>query len=150
MQLEAPIWVERRTAGQFDIDFSATNQDPSPTGLSQGWSCAGRTNVARFCDPVVDSLIDAASRTADGAQAAWHAVLRRIEADAPAAFFYAPSYLYVVNRRFTDVTDPARVGVAGAARVDRGWAGRAPRGLLRWGAGCSGARPRRPSHWWWP
>jgi hypothetical protein len=30
-------------------------------------------------------------------------VLRRIEADAPAVFFYAPSYLYVVHRRFTDV-----------------------------------------------
>ncbi len=36
-----PIYLERRAAGRFDIDFSATTQDPSPSGLTQGWSCGG-------------------------------------------------------------------------------------------------------------
>ena len=29
--------------GRFDLDFAATSQDPSPTGLAQSWSCAGGT-----------------------------------------------------------------------------------------------------------
>ena len=28
-------------AGDFDIDFSSASQDPSPTGLTQSWSCTG-------------------------------------------------------------------------------------------------------------
>ena len=28
--MEFPLWVERRTAGKFDIDFGSTVQDPSP------------------------------------------------------------------------------------------------------------------------
>lgn len=101
--LEISTWNERRTAGRFDVDFSASSQDPSPTGLTQGWSCDGGTNVARYCDPAVDSLLESAARATDDAGAVWHAVLTRIEDDAPAVFMYAPSYLYAVNRRFTNV-----------------------------------------------
>ena len=102
-QLEGPVWNERRNAGRFDIDFSAVSQDPSPSGLSQSWSCGGRTNVAHYCDPGVDSLLDAAALATENAGPAWHGVLRRIEADAPAVFLYAPNYLYAVHRRFTNV-----------------------------------------------
>lgn len=102
-QLDGAVWNERRTAGRFDIDFSVASQDPSPSGLSQSWSCEGGTNVARFCDPGVDSLLDAAGAAAAGAREAWHAVLRRIEADAPAVFLYAPTYFSVVPRRFGNV-----------------------------------------------
>ena len=102
-RLDFAVWNERRGAGRFDIDFAATMQDPSPTGLGQGWSCEGGTNVARYCNPAVDSLIEAASRATDGAPQAWRAVLRRIEDDAPAVFMYALSYNYVVHRRFTNV-----------------------------------------------
>jgi peptide/nickel transport system substrate-binding protein len=102
-RLDYPLYIERRSSGRFDVDFASTSQDPSPTGLSQGWSCSGGTNVARFCDPAVDSLLDVASRTTDGAAQAWQAVLRRIENDAPAVFMYAPSYLAVVDRRFGNV-----------------------------------------------
>jgi peptide/nickel transport system substrate-binding protein len=102
-RLEPPLWNERRTAGRFDIDFSSTVQDPSPTGLSQGWSCAGGTNVAHFCDPAVDSLLQVASLATGGAPQAWHAVLARIESDAPAVFLYALTYMYAVHRRFTNV-----------------------------------------------
>jgi peptide/nickel transport system substrate-binding protein len=102
-RLEPALWNERRNAGRFDIDFSSTGQDPSPTGLSQGWSCTGGTNVARFCDPAVDSLLAAAALATDNAGQAWHAVLARIEADAPAVFMYALTYMYAVHRRFTNV-----------------------------------------------
>jgi peptide/nickel transport system substrate-binding protein len=102
-QMEGPIWNERRNAGRFDIDFSAVTQDPSPSGLAQAWSCGGRTNVAHYCDPAVDSLLDAAGLATENAGPAWHAVLQRIEGDAPAIFMYAPSYLYAVHRRFTNV-----------------------------------------------
>jgi peptide/nickel transport system substrate-binding protein len=103
-QLEFPVWIERRTAGAFDIDFSSASQDPSPTGLTQSWSCVGGTNVARYCNPRVDSLIRQATLSRDGAVTLWHAALRQIEADAPAAFMYAPSYVYVVHRRYRNVT----------------------------------------------
>lgn len=105
-QLEFPLWIERRTAGKFDIDFAGTVQDPSPSGLSQAWSCAGGTNVAKYCNPRVDSLLEhAVLHVAKGNPAEpWMAVLRQIEADAPAAFLYAPYYVYAVKRRFRNVT----------------------------------------------
>jgi peptide/nickel transport system substrate-binding protein len=102
-RVEFSLYNERRNNGRFDVDFASTGQDPSPTGLSQGWSCKGGTNVARYCDPAVDSLLDAAGLTTGGAAQAWQAVLRRIEADAPAVFMYAPSFLAVVDRRFGNV-----------------------------------------------
>jgi peptide/nickel transport system substrate-binding protein len=105
-QLEFPVWAERRNAGKFDIDFMATMQDPSPSGLTQAWSCAGGNNVAKYCDPKVDSLLETAvlgRGRGDPAQR-WVAVLRQIEDDAPAAFLYAPFTVYAVKRRFRNVT----------------------------------------------
>ena len=124
-QMEYPVYTERRNAGAFDIDFASTSQDPSPSGLTQGWSCQGRTNVARYCDPAVDSLIEAAIRASEGAGPAWHAVLRRIEDDAPAVFTYVLSYMYAVNRRFTNVR----------IRPESAWLG-----LREWTVGPQGAR----------
>jgi ABC-type transport system substrate-binding protein len=124
-QADRAVYTERRTAGAFDIDFASTSQDPSPSGLTQGWSCQGRTNVARYCDPAVDSLIDAAIRTSEGAGQAWHAVLRRIEDDAPAVFMYTLSYMYAVNRRFTNVR----------IRPESAWLG-----LREWTVGPQGVR----------
>jgi peptide/nickel transport system substrate-binding protein len=103
VQVDGPTWMERRTTGKFDIDFSASFQDPSPSGLVQSWSCKGSSNVARYCDPAVDSLLDAAMLARGDARSTWHEVLQRIEADAPAAFLYAQTYAFVVNRRFRDV-----------------------------------------------
>jgi peptide/nickel transport system substrate-binding protein len=104
VQVDAPTWMERRTAGKFDIDFSASTQDPSPSGLLQSWSCKGSSNVGRYCDPAVDSLLEGAILARDDARSTWHEVLRRIEADAPAAFIYSQTYAFVVNRRFRDVS----------------------------------------------
>jgi peptide/nickel transport system substrate-binding protein len=103
VRLDGPVWLERRNVGDFDIDFSASLQDPSPSGLVQSWSCKGPSNVARFCDPVVDSLLERADVAGEDALGAWHAVLDRIEAVAPAAFVYSQIYVFVVNRRFEDV-----------------------------------------------
>lgn len=102
-QLEFSVWIERRTAGNFDIDFSSLVQDPSPSGLTQGWTCAGGSNVAKYCNPRVDSLIERAVLERGDPARAWVAVLREIEADAPATFLYAPSYVYAVKRRFRNV-----------------------------------------------
>jgi peptide/nickel transport system substrate-binding protein len=103
-QFEFPVWFEHRTTGHFDIDFSASNQDPSPSGLTQGWECGGGTNAAHYCNPRVDFLIERAIASRDHAADDWHAVLKQVEDDAPAAFMYAPSYVFAVNRRFGDVT----------------------------------------------
>jgi peptide/nickel transport system substrate-binding protein len=103
MQLDGPTWGERREAGKFDIDFSGAIQDPTPSGLVQSWSCGGSSNVAKYCDPAVDSLLDRAILARDDARSTWHEILRRIEADAPATFLYRLTYAFVVNRRFSDV-----------------------------------------------
>jgi peptide/nickel transport system substrate-binding protein len=101
-RLEGPVWMQRRSAGDFDIDFSSATQDPTPSGLTQSWSCAGGTNVARFCDPTLDSLLDRAigARSAPAAAALWRQVVQRIEGDQPAVFIYAPAAVYAVSRRF--------------------------------------------------
>lgn len=102
-RLDAPVWLERRTAGNFDIDFSAANQDPSPSGLTQSWSCEGGTNVAHYCDPAVDSLMERAILGRGDPTALWTDVLRRIEAAAPAVFMYAPLNVFAVHRRYDNV-----------------------------------------------
>jgi peptide/nickel transport system substrate-binding protein len=102
-QFEFPVWNERRTEGDFDIDFTATSQDPSPSGLTQGWTCSGGSNVAKYCDPRVDSMIERAVLGRGDPEKAWVAALRQIEADAPATFLYAPTYVYAVKRRFRNV-----------------------------------------------
>lgn len=103
-QFEGPIWNERRSAGNFDIDFSAVSQDPTPSGLTQSWTCAGGNNVAKYCNPRVDSLMEHAVLSQANPAKIWVAALRQIEADAPATFLYAPAYVYAVKRRFRNVT----------------------------------------------
>jgi peptide/nickel transport system substrate-binding protein len=103
-QSDFPVWGERRNAGDFDIDFVGLSQDPSPTGLTQSWTCIGANNVARYCNPRVDSLIEQAVLGRGDPAQHWHEVLRQIEADAPAVFLYAPTYVYAVNRRFRNVS----------------------------------------------
>jgi len=101
--LEGPVWGGRHSSGNFDISFGSATQIPSPSGLSQSWSCRGGTNVARYCNPAVDSLISAAVLSQSNPSPLWREVLRRIEADAPAAFLYAPVNVVAVHRRFERV-----------------------------------------------
>ncbi len=103
MVLEPNVWNTRHNAGQFDLDFASATQDPTPAGLTQSWSCAGGSNVAHYCDPTVDSLMQAAILTRDSAAPIWLAAVRRIERDTPAAFMYAPVGVYAVSKRYASV-----------------------------------------------
>jgi peptide/nickel transport system substrate-binding protein len=103
-QFDYAIWSERHTAGDFDIDLASLSQDPSPSGITQSWSCNGGNNVARYCNPRLDSLVEMAVLGRGDPAKHWHAVLRLIEADAPAVFLYAPTYVYAVSRRLRNVT----------------------------------------------
>jgi peptide/nickel transport system substrate-binding protein len=100
--LDPPVWGELRNRGKFDLDFSSLNQDPSPSGMLQSWGCAaiGANNVGSYCDPVFDSLVTAALADRDHAADLWRRALRRVEADAPAIFMYAPVFVAAVDRRF--------------------------------------------------
>lgn len=102
--LDFPAYIDRRNTHRFDVDMAVTNQDPDPTGLQQSWSCTGGTNIARYCDPAVDALFTRAATAQDGGRALWQAALRRIDADAPAAFLFAPANVIAVHKRFTDIT----------------------------------------------
>jgi peptide/nickel transport system substrate-binding protein len=104
VRLEPSVWGSRRTAGAFDIDFSGASQDPSPSGLVFSWSCRGVGNVAGYCDPVADSLLQRAMRSPTADRGLWHAFLRRVEENAPATFIYTQSFAFGVNRRFRSVT----------------------------------------------
>jgi peptide/nickel transport system substrate-binding protein len=106
VRLDGPVWVERRGKGEFDIDFSSASLDPSPSGLVQSWSCAGRggMNVAQYCNPAVDSLLDLAITARGNSRQFWHRVIRGIVEDAPAVFLYAPSNPMALHSRFEQVT----------------------------------------------
>ena len=121
----------------------STSQDPSPTGLTQGWSCSGSTNAARFCDPVVDSLLDAAVRRRSAARGL--ACRAAPDRGGRARGLHVRAELHV--RR-----EPARFGNV-RIRPESPWAAlrewtmsgpepRRPRGQLRCGAGCCAVRCR--------
>jgi ABC-type dipeptide transport system, periplasmic component len=101
--LDGPVHGERRNAGRFDIDFSGASQDPTPAGLRQSWSCGGGSNVARYCDRAVDSLMTKAIVSLDGSADLWRAAIDRVEHDAPAVFIYSPIMVYGVSTRLGDV-----------------------------------------------
>ncbi|MDX2193584.1 MAG: peptide ABC transporter substrate-binding protein [Gemmatimonadales bacterium] len=116
---EVATYLDRRRRGDFDLDFSATTQDPTPSTLLQSWTCAGvgANNVASYCAPQVDSLLAAARFGRGDTRRAWRAVVRRIEADAPAVFLFATANASVLSRRLGDA----------ALRPDSWW-----RDLYRW------------------
>ncbi|HTK57219.1 MAG TPA: peptide ABC transporter substrate-binding protein [Gemmatimonadales bacterium] len=101
--LEFPAYIQRRNDRDFDLDLTGVVQDANPAGLAQGWSCGGGTNIGSYCDPAVDSLMARAEAAPDGGRALWQQVLRRIDADAPAAFLFAPANVVAVHRRYDGV-----------------------------------------------
>lgn len=129
--LDFPTLMDRRKRGDFDAEVGGTNQDPTPSGLVQSWSCAGvgGSNVISYCNPKVDSLLAAAAAPGADARKLWREVLHLIDDDTPAAFMAAPAQRVVVPRRFDNVTltpwsvwaqlwrwRPAAAAGAGAAR----------------------------------
>lgn len=104
--LDGPVWGQRRQRGEFDIDFSSAVLDPSPRGIVQSWTCGGQagSNVARFCDPEFDRLLERALRSRKTGEAEWRQAYQRLQADAPAAFLVSPSLLFAVHRRYRNVS----------------------------------------------
>ena len=106
--LGIPVFIERRNAGQFDMEIAAAGMDPSPSGLRNSWSCQSigipNANVGGYCNPRVDSLMGLALTSTSDPAALWKAVLEQIREDAPAAFLYASSNVIAVHRRFRGVT----------------------------------------------
>ncbi len=104
VRVDVALWIERRSGGEFDIDFSASNLDPSPSGLVFSWSCGGAGNAGGYCDPTADSLLQRAIASPRADRRLWHDFLRRVEETAPAAFIYTQIFAFGVNHRFRDVT----------------------------------------------
>jgi len=106
IRLDFPVWVQRRQRGEFDVDFAAAGMDPSPAGIVQSWTCAGRagSNYAQYCDPVVDSFLEQAISSPRGGERNWRAAYAALQNDAPAAFLAAPPVLLVVHRRYRGVS----------------------------------------------
>lgn len=104
VRVEPAVWLERRAAGNFDIDFSSASLDPSPSGLVFSWTCDGPGNAGRYCDPGADSLLFRAIASPVADRRLWHQFLRRVEENAPAAFLYSQTFVFGVHRRFHEVT----------------------------------------------
>jgi ABC-type transport system substrate-binding protein len=119
VRVDVAVWIERRNAGDFDIDFSGASQDPSPSGLVFSWTCDGAGNAGGYCDPGADSLLRQAIASPTADRRLWHGFLRRVEDNAPAAFIYTQAFAFGVNRRFRDV----------AIRPESSWSA-----LWRWSA----------------
>jgi len=104
--LEIPVFIERRTAGKFDLDFYGVTQDPTPAGLTQSWSCASpsSSNAGHYCNPSVDSLIALAVVSQSDPGRLYREAVKRIAADIPAIFIAAQVPVAAVHRRFTNVT----------------------------------------------
>lgn len=128
--IDGPVWLQQRRAGRFDVDIAGAEQDPSPSSLSQSWSCAsasaaGSSNVGRWCDPEFDRLRDAAPASEDPI-AVFRTALDRM-ADWGPMIPFAPTNRVVVHRRYDNVT----------VRASRAWTA-----LWRWQIRPGAALPR--------
>lgn len=106
VRLEGSVWADRRRKGEFDIDFSSSVLDPSPTGIVQSWTCAGRsgTNVAQYCNPAVDSLIETAISSTRNLDYHWRTAYAALQRDVPAIWLVAPTTLFAIHNRYRGVT----------------------------------------------
>lgn len=120
-RLDGPVWADRRTKGEFDIDISQTTLDPTPSGLVQSWSCAGigsgGTNVGSTCNPRFDEALNRAIRASGDASTAWKTAIMALQADNPAVFLYSLAQVVVLHQRYRNV----------AVRADLPWSD-----LWRW------------------
>lgn len=103
--VEPGVYTERRNALRFDMDMHGVTQDPTPSGLTQSWSCGGigGSNVLRYCNPRVDSLLALAQSRGRESPRIYGQALRLIAADAPVIFLAALVAGTPVHRRFTGV-----------------------------------------------
>lgn len=106
-RVERAAFIERMNAGRFDLIIDGGNQDPTPSSLTQRWSCAAAAdsaslNTLRWCDPTFDRLLAGAETAADPI-AAYRAALARMASEVPAIVLAAPLNQVAVHRRYTNV-----------------------------------------------
>jgi peptide/nickel transport system substrate-binding protein len=103
MLVDGNVFIERRNAGQFDIDMSSANLDPTPSGWIWSWSCEGAgkrgRGVGSYCNPRIDSLLQRANAARDPVPI-FRQILGIIQEDVPAIFLAAPSMVVAVHERF--------------------------------------------------
>lgn len=101
--LEFQVSQTMRDSGQFDIDMSFAQLDPTPSGWDWSWSCANagkrRQNVGSYCNPRIDSLLLRA-QSSENPVRLYREILGLIRNDAPAIFLSSPATVIAVNRRY--------------------------------------------------
>lgn len=107
LRIDGSIFNERRNAGRFDLTIDGANQDPTPSSLTQSWSCAAArepssSNKVRWCDPTFDRLL-ATAESAPDPVAAYRAALTRMASEVPAIVLAAPLNQVAVHRRYANV-----------------------------------------------
>jgi peptide/nickel transport system substrate-binding protein len=99
------VFLQKRRAGDYDLELQGVAQDPSPSGLTLTWTCAGPLNVAHYCNPAVDSLLDlAATSPPRRVGSVYSEAVRRMAGDVPAIFLATPVFGVPVHRRFGNVS----------------------------------------------
>jgi|CXWL01.1.fsa_nt_gi peptide/nickel transport system substrate-binding protein len=106
-RIDGPVYGERRNTGRFDLTIDGANQDPTPSSLTQSWSCAAARDVTsgnkiRWCDPTFDRLLANAETAADPV-AAYRAAFARIGAEVPAIVLAAPLNQVALHTRYSNV-----------------------------------------------
>jgi peptide/nickel transport system substrate-binding protein len=104
--LDRTVYIPRREAGNFDLEFWQSKQDPTPTGLATSWSCSSdrKFNVTHYCNPLVDSLIARGTLSQKPMPHVWREAVRRIAEDYPAMFIAAPVASTAIHKRFEHVS----------------------------------------------
>ena len=101
--VDFPVFQERLAKRKFDTYIGAWLDEPSPRGLAEQWTAAGRAalNYGDYVSPVFDSLFARAAGTADlaAARPRWREAMDSLNADAPALFLYNPAQTAAVSRR---------------------------------------------------
>jgi len=104
--MDFSVWRQHRSKGEFDLDLSGATMDPTPSGIVQSWSCAGRggSNVGWYCDPGLDSLLDKAIYSKESGEREWRSAYARLQSDVPAVFLASPATSIAVHTRFRNVS----------------------------------------------
>jgi len=109
-EVDMSVVQQRATSGHFDAVVWAVATGPSPVDATlQNWTRRGfgGDNVGRYHNAAFDRLVEQAAwgaRDRAEAQRLWRSAIELLNADAPAAFLYAPDNVAAVHRRFGNVT----------------------------------------------
>ena len=105
-ELEFNAWYERSQRGRFDATLGNWGQKPNPANAIGGaWGTGGPDNWGSYSNAAFDSMLAAASRATNPAQARtnWLAALRLLQRDPPAVWVFAPSQAAGVHGRLQNV-----------------------------------------------